>query len=336
MGYKVGAGSACQVALQSAEGTTVVPDTLLNMTQEGISVSVEKGDEGNLLLSKTANQRDLLSIKVEGSVSTILRPEFADWLFEASMGIKTGSEYTLQTPNQELPISTFVMSRGGIVKTYPDVTVKSVKVSAAAQDYVKADIDIAGIKELSAGDEGAQNIQNLSFSKPSYRCTQATLYWAQGGTAKESVSSVFDVESCDITIDNGCEDAPSVYSSGVYSQRPMMGRRSVSVDFSIPYSDAVDSFKRSYYTSEDSPSVALKLRFTTSDAEEYVEVYIPYLNITSADGNVGGEGIIDCSFSGEALSVGNAEPIVVTVHHREETQAEQQPGETEGNQESNP
>ena len=55
MGYKVGAGLACQVALQEAEGTTVVPDTLLNMTQEGIGVSVEKGDEGNLLLSKTAN-----------------------------------------------------------------------------------------------------------------------------------------------------------------------------------------------------------------------------------------------------------------------------------------
>ena len=36
-----------------------------------------------------------MSIKVEGSVSTILRPEFADWPFEASMGIKTGSEYTL-------------------------------------------------------------------------------------------------------------------------------------------------------------------------------------------------------------------------------------------------
>ena len=141
------------------------------MTGETIKVTVNKGDEGNLLAEKTRGQADVMSVKVDGGLSTILRPEFADWVFEAVMGSKTGNVYTLAAPNTELPVSTVVLSRGGIVKTYTDVTIKSIKISAAAQDYVKVDIDIIGVKELSAGDEGAKTVQTLSFTLPSYRCT---------------------------------------------------------------------------------------------------------------------------------------------------------------------
>lgn len=315
MSYRVGAGSACQVGKQNAWGTPVTPDTLINMTGESVNVTVEKGDEGNLLASKTANQRDTMSIKVDGTINTVLRPEFADWLFECALGIKSGNVYTLANPNADLPVSTIVLSRGGIVKTYPDVTIKSIKLSAAAQDYVKVDIDIAGVEELSSNDDGAKTIQTLSFTLPSYRCTQATLLYGDGGSSNPSQNLC--VESCDITIDNGTEDSPATYCTGIKAGRPVMGLRSVTVDFAIPYSDLVDTFKKTYYLSDDSPCVALKLVFTTSDVDENIEIYLPFVNITSADGNVGGTGIIDSSFSGEALSVGSTEPITITVNHKE-------------------
>ena len=315
---RVGTGSVCQAGLQSAWGTPATPDTLINMTGESIKTTVEKGDEGNLLLSKTRNQADVMSVKVDGSVSVILRPEFIDWLLEASMGAKNDNVYTLAPPNTELPVSTFLLSRGGIVKTYPDVTVKSIKISAAAQDYVKVDIDIAGVKELNAGETGAQTVQTLSLTLPSYRCTQATLKYAAGGTAKASVTQTIDVKESNITIDNGVEDAPATYGTGLYAGRPVPGLRSVSVDFSIPYSDAVDALRNNYYKNPSSPTVALLLKFTTSDPDEYVEVYIPHVSITNADGNVSGAGLIDSSFSGEGLSIGNAEPITITVNHKED------------------
>ena len=316
--YKVGTGSVCQAGLQSEWGTPVVPDNLLNMTGETIKTTVEKGDEGNLLASKTRNQSDVVSVKVDGGISLILRPEFADWLFEAALGAKNSNNYTLAAPNTQLPVSTIVLSRGGIVKTYPDVTIKSVKISAAAHDYVKVDIDLLGVRELSAEDEGAKTIQSISFTLPSYRCTHAVLKYAVGGTAKASVTQTIAVESCDITIDNGTEEAPATYETGLYSDRPVPGLRSVTVDFSIPYSDAIDTFKKTYYINEASPNVAILLKFTTSNEDESIEIYLPNVNITSADGNVGGAGIIDTSFSGEALSVGNAEPITVTVNHDQE------------------
>ncbi|MBR6235027.1 MAG: hypothetical protein IKR01_04175 [Spirochaetales bacterium] len=315
--YRVGTGSVCQAGLQSAWGTPVTPDTLLNLTGESIKTTVEKGDEGNLLASKTRNQADVMSVKVEGSLSLILRPEFVDWLLEAALGGKNDNVYTLVPPNTELPVSTILLSRGGIVKTYPDVTVKSIKISAAAQDYVKVDIDLAGVRELNAGETGAQTVQTISFTLPSYRCTQATLKYAVGGTAKGSVTQTICVKECNIGIDNGTEDAPATYCSGLYAGRPVPGLRVVSVDFSIPYSDAVDTLRNTYYKDPASPTVALLLKFTTSDPDESIEVYIPHVSITSADGNVGGAGIIDSSFSGEALSIGNAEPITITVNHKE-------------------
>ena len=325
MAYRVGSGSVCQAAKQTAWGTPATPDTLINMTSESINVTVEKGDEGNLLASKTANQRDLMSIKVGGSLSTVLRPEFADWLFGVAMGTVTGTsgayKYTLAAPNSELPVSTLVLSRGGIVKTYPDVTIKSLKISAAAQDYVKVDLELAGVNEIAAGEEGAKTIQTLSFTLPSYRCTMASLLYGAGGAS--SPTTTLCVESCDITIDNGMEDSPATYCSGAYAGRPVMGLRNVTVDFSIPYSDAVDTFRKTYYLAEESPCIALKLIFTTSNEDENIEIYLPYVNITSAEGNVGGSGIIDSSFSGEALSVGTAEPITVTVNHDTEEQGEE-------------
>ena len=316
--HKVGVGSVCQAGLQSEWGTPVIPNNLLNMTGETIKTTVDKGDEGNLLASKTRNQSDVIAIKVDGGLSLILRPEFADWLFEAGLGTKNGNSYTLAAPNTQLPVSTFVLSRGGIVKTYPDVTIKSIKISAAAHDYVKVDIDLQGVKELSSGDEGAKTVQSLSFTLPSYRCTHAVLKFAVGGTAKASMTQELAVESCNISIDNGTEESPATYKTGLYSDRPIPGLRSVTVDFSIPYSDAIDTFKRTYYIDESAPRIALLLKFTTSNEDENIEIYLPNIAITSADGNVGGTGIIDTSFSGEALSVGDTEPITVTVNHDQE------------------
>ena len=317
MGFKVGSGSALQAAKQTTWGTPVSPSVLLNMTSESIQTAINKGDEGNLLATKTASQRDTLSIVVDGGVSTILRPEFADWLFEVAMGKVSTGVYTLQDPNVELPFSTLVLSRGGIVKTYPDVTVRSLTITAPAQDYVRADIDLVGTKEIKAGATGAQTLASLTFSKPSYRCTKAVLKYGAGGTAAGSLVSTLCVENTTITIDNGVEDSPATYCSGLYNERPIPGLRSVIVQCTIPYSTELDTFRNTYFEDETSPCVALDLEFTTSDASEKISIYLPNVNLTAAGGNVNGPGIIDGSFEGEALSIGSTEAITVTVTHAE-------------------
>lgn len=313
-----GIGSELQVGKQTAWGTPVTPDTKINMTSESVAATVEKGDEGNLLPKKTRDQADIIAINVDGSISAILRPEFADWLFECALGKKLlNGKYVLADPNTALPVSTFVISRGGIVKTYPDVTITRLQLSAVAQDYVRVTFDVTGVNEIAAGDDGAKTIQNLSFTLPSYRCTSATLLYGAGGTAESSLSQSLCVEETNISIESSTQDAPATYCDGFYNPRPVIGLRTVGVDFRLQYSTAIDQFRQDYLLDEDAPTVALKLVFTTKDPDENVEIYMPNISLNTASGNVDGQGIIESSIAGEALSVGSAEPITVAVNHAE-------------------
>lgn len=312
---KVGVGSVAQAGLQSVFGTSVVPSTKLNMTSETIVAGVEKGDEANLIAKKTRNQADVLAYSVDGGLDGILRPEMADWLFHAALGKKTGTVYTLADPNADLPVSTLVISRGGVVKTYPDMTIRSLTITAPAQDYVRFTIDFIGVKELKAGDTGAQTVQSINFTLPSYKCVAAELFYGEAETDPDELTQKLCVEDCTLTIDNGLEEAPATYCTGLYKGRPVPGLRSVTTDFNIPYSDNVEAFKQAYLMDEEGPTVALKLTFSNGNPDENVEIYLPNLAVMSADSNVDGQGIIDSSVTGEALSVGDAEPITVTVNH---------------------
>lgn len=310
---KTGVGTIAQAGIQTTFGTSVVPTAKLNLSSESITVTQNKTDEGNLLASKTAAQRDLVSVDVGGGMSLILRPEFADWLFQAALGVGSDNVYTLAAPNADLPISTLVVSRGGIVKTYPDITISSLTINATAQDYVKVDIELTGTKELDSSDSGAQTVQSLSFTLPSYKCTSAVLKY---GTAGATPSTTICVENTQISINNNLQESPATYCTGLYKGRPAPGLREVGVNFQLPFSSDTDTFRSTYYKTEDA-TLSLELTFTTSDADESITILLPHVCLTSGDNNVGGTGIIEASFAGIALSVDDDEPITVTVTHAE-------------------
>ena len=60
MAFFTGTGTQLQIGKEASFGEAATPDTLVDLTSEGIKVTVEKGDEGSLLGSKTAMSRDLL------------------------------------------------------------------------------------------------------------------------------------------------------------------------------------------------------------------------------------------------------------------------------------
>lgn len=308
MSFYTGIGASVQIGKEAIFKTAVPPDTLLDITSESIKVAVEKGDEGSLLASKTVASRDLLSVTVSGSLSFILKPEFAGLLFHLALGgadtVTQNSEgsnthkISLCGANENLPSLTIVVDRKVAVKKYSGVTISALNIDAAAGDYVKGSVDIVGVKE----EVGTLTPSLDSFSIPSYRCTQAV--FKVGG-------EVFDISSCSLKIDNALETAPKTYASGLYAGQPQHGRRSVSVSFEIPYGSNIETLRDQYLTTEDNASI--ELLFTSSNAEYSVKTIIPNLSINDVSANVSGTGILTASVAGEALSIGKTEPITVEI-----------------------
>lgn len=309
--FYTGSGSICQFGKEASYGVLDDMTALVNLTSESLSLNVTKGDEGNLLASKTATSRDLMSIDVDGSVSFILRPEFAGTLFQAALGgddtvTQDGEFYnhtiTLCDPNDDLPSLSITMDRKAATKAYTGCVISTLNLECAAGDYVKGSFDIDGFKEVA----GTIDSDITSYDIPSYRCTSAT--FTVGGTS-------YDVSTVNFSIDNALEVAPKTYASGLYAGEPKHGTRQVSVNFEIPYAANVETLKSTYLTTET--NAALVLMFESSTTGYRITTTFPNVAITEVTANVSGTGVITANVAGEALSVGSAEPITVVIRDKE-------------------
>jgi len=259
--------------------------------------------------SKTASNRDLLAVTVEGSVSFILRPESAGLILHAALGGEDSCAQVGETDAythtialcgvaEALPSLTLAIDRKAAVKRYAGCTIASLSLECAAGDYVKGSIDLKGTTE----ETGTLDAALKAFSIPSYRCTNAT-FTVDG--------IVHDIASASLKIDNALESAPRTYASGLYAGQPQHGKRSVAITFEIPYSTEVETLKGSYLTSEEHASV--ELTFSSPAAGHSIAITLAHVAIGEVDANVGGTGLLSASVSGEALSVGETEPITVVI-----------------------
>lgn len=369
--YITGAGSSCWGCLETTygagfpDGTQTADTSLVNMTSESISTTYNRLEEGTLLASKTRPAQDLASVAVSGGISTVFKPDFADFVFKWAMGKKsdttatdyawyTGysvSEYTLADPDEDLPSAVLLLNRSLPKKNdhpqnflYDGLTISSVAFDCTAQDFVKADININGHKETLKDDADygtGYPAPPANSSMGSYKCTSARLIKKVAGTQNlqawfddgyfpwdacpsDVLHKVWDVSRAQFTIDNGLEDAPATYCSGLYANQPSHGQRSVTLSCEVPYSESFEEFRQTYYASENPENLALLLAFCTKETHEethggkvydvpdhQVFILIPNVNIDGADANVGGQGLINSNFNGTALSIGNVEPLKV-------------------------
>lgn len=308
MSFYTGVGTNLQFGKEAVFGASAQATATVNLTSESIVESYEKGDEGSLLASKTATDKDLLGVSVGGSVSFVLRPEFAGLLFHGAMGgadavtEASGGFYNhtfnLCDVNENLPSFTFKMDRKAKKAVYAGCTISTLQLDCAAGDYVKGSFDIVGTSETTG------TLENLgSYSIPSYRCVEATC---------NVDGSVFDISSATIKIDNGIVEAPKTFSSGLYKGQPQHGKRTVTVDFEIPYSTDLED-KVIIWKAKDTVPFVITLKAKDGLEEYTITITLSHVTLDSYSHSVGGTGLITASGSGEALSKGSDEPITVVI-----------------------
>lgn len=311
MSFYTGVGTNLQFGKEAAFGTPATATALVNLTSESIVESYEKGDEGSLLASKTATNKDLLGVSVGGSVSFVLRPEFAGLLFHGAMGgadtvtEDTNGFYnhtiTLCDVNEDLPSLTFKMDRKADKFIYAGCTISTLQIECTAGDYVKGSFDIVGTKETTGTLDTVEK-----YTIPSYRCIGATC----------NIDGIeFDISSATIKIDNGLVEAPKTFSSGLYKGKPQHGKRTVTLDFQIPYSQELDTEVVVWKTKGTVP-FSINLVSTDGYNTYKITINLPNITLDTYTHSVGGTGLVTASGSGEALSKGSDEPMTVIIRDR--------------------
>ena len=327
--YMVGSGTKAvgKLALDTHNNT-------IDLTSESLSETYNYQSPESLLASKTASSRDLQNITIEGSISALMRPESIDWMLEASLGKKSTFEATeglveghpgfmLAEVNADLPKSEIDIMRGTVGKVYKGLVARSVTMNFPAQEYATIDIDFVGNEAVT----DTSQISVANFTKPAFRVNHSKLVFA----TRDSVKTVdeqeqemllkcledacgegyFDAENFNISIDNGVESSPATFCTGLFAGDAIMGKRSVTCDFTLPYSSDVENFRKQFYAVNTEGAPDFMLAFICRNGNEAISVFIPSAHVTSIPVNVGGEGIIETTISIEALSKIGEEPILI-------------------------
>lgn len=335
MSFIVGSGSICQINPETTWGTassTTTNVALVNMTSESINTTINKGDEGNLLATQVATNRDTLSVDVAGDVSSVLRPGFAGLLIGTAFGKESSTaadlsagthKLVLAQPGDSLPSLTVYVDRGKTaagsttnVSQYKGMTISSLTLDAAPNDYVKCTASFMGKDVSSTNALIAPALK--TFTQNSYKCTDASFKY--GTTAANTTICASNVS---IKLDNKLEEAPRTYCTKLYKGRPMPATREVTVSFEMPYNMAAQAIETAYYdpSNEDGVTINnLTLDFNnghkTGGVYDYtVKIEMPVVAITGCNHSIGGAGAVTAKFDGIVLqpSTSNTEPITATI-----------------------
>lgn len=321
MAIQVGSGSQCQIGKESAYGTPVSATKAINFTSESVKLTVDKRDEGNLISSVSPTARDLMAAKVDGSVSFILRPDFAGFLFKAAFGgtdvitasspVVGSTKHTiaLAAANASLPSYTLIMDRKVSVKKYSGMKIDTLQLDAKAGDYVK------GSFTIKAKDESTGTAASIAAtSLMSYKCVGGTLTLA--GTP-------YDINGATVKLNNKLQDVPQTYTSGLYNPEPIHGMREITLDFDIPYDTNIDTIRDTNLTTETKIATAVLTLISpsmiTGTTPYKVVLTLNNVAITDVTSNVSGSGIITAKVSGIALAVGATAPATVDVYDDQST-----------------
>ena len=327
--YMMGSGTKAVGKLASA-----LSNSTIDLTSESLSETYNYQSPESLLAFKTASSRDLQNITIAGSISALMRPESIDWMLEASLGKKGDFEaaeglveahpgFMLASVNTDLPKSEIDIMRGTVGKVYKGLVARSVTMNFPAQEYATIDIDFVGNEAVTDTD----HISAANFTKPAFRVNHSKLVFAARDSVKTPDAQeqemllkclqdacgegYFDAENFSISIDNGVESAPATFCTGLFAGDAIMGKRSVTCDFTLPYSSDVENFRKQFYAVNTEGAPDFMLAFACVNGNEALSVFIPSAHVTSIPVNVGGEGIIETTISIEALSKIGEEPILI-------------------------
>lgn len=279
-------GNSVYVAMkkESTWGTVASGADVLGVkiSSESLKQVFNKVNEGLATGSKGAGLMATMGKYVEGSISTLLRPDMG-YLLAYALGDEdtvSGGKHTIKaiSPSGTLPSNTICCNRNiGGYENYSGCKINKLTLSATAGEYLKCDVDFAGKQE-------AHSTGSLTFIPSSLRAFK----FAQGKVYFDA-TEVADVKSVSIEYLNNLDYQTQTSSSGVYMVEPSQGIREINTNLEVVYSSDSETIRTNLYKTDS--TFALKLEFVSdetyaTDSPYKLTITIPCNQMSDATANM--------------------------------------------------
>jgi len=294
----------------------------IKVANESLQAKYNKKDEGLLTGGIATGRVSTMSRKVEGALSTLLRPDDSSLLFYLLLGVETtqaasgaggdslthtygpiGTELT-----DSLPSCTIGFDRTIEKDLFTGCKVVSMSFSAQQEDYVKVDMNLVGSRRL---------VQEMTGAKALKPSPQAAFKFL-GGEFKIKGEHVADVTNIKFDYNNNLDANIMTCDSGEFFIEPECGARDLKLDIDVLYSQASLKLKEQYYDTDD--DFAVSLHFSSAekakDGENFkVDIEIPAVQVIELSSSVGGPEKVIQKMSMKAIENFTDPLITVSVHN---------------------
>lgn len=309
-----------QLGKENSYGVHITPTRQIRVSSESLKPNFNKVEEGLLTGNKGKSASNIMGIKVEGSLSTLARPDDIGLFLACALGSEdsvsgdsdTGYKHTFSPigngENDKIPTMSAVLDR--VINTfgYTGLAIGSLSLSADAGDYVNLEASFVGKDEVSGETKAVLSPSPLK----AFKFHQGKVYIKKTGA--DSPEELADVTSVSWEYNNNLDSDTQTTSTGLYYKQPEVGTREITTTLSCIYTSAAEAYRNDYYKTDDQLGIMLEF---ISD-EEIVEgvpyslrITIPCNQVNDADANVGGAERLMENMTLDAVDNGSDELVTV-------------------------
>lgn len=306
-----------QIGKESLYGSLTTPTRQIRVSSESLKPSFNKVDEGLLTGNKGKSASNIMGIKVEGSLSTLARPNDVGLFLACALGKEdtvTGSSTTGYTHtftpvgNEKLPSMSAVLDRVIDTFGYNGLTVNTLNLSASAGDYVNLEAAFVGKNEISA----ASKATLIPSALKAFKFHQGKVYIKKAD--EDDAVELADVTSVSWEYNNNLDTDTQTTSTGLYYKQPEVGTREMKTTLTCIYTEEAESYRKDYYKTDDTLGIVLEFvsdEEVASGVPYSLKITIPCNQVSDADANVSGAERLMENLSLDAVDNGTDELVTI-------------------------
>jgi hypothetical protein len=263
----------------------------------------------NVLTGSIGQSRfDTMSVKAEGNIATLARPDDLGFFLYMLLGNQelVDDDVFKFTPHKNtLSSFTIKIDKGAGLYTYPGSILNSLSFKCEPEDYLNLDLEIKSYDEFFT-------TGSLTPIQPS---TQRAFKFHQGkvyiGNSLGSLTELADINSIGLTYNNSVENTIQTTSTNLHYKKPVPNTRICTVDLGCLYSQESEAFRQSYFKTDTIFSI--KLDFQTDEGNtgdlHKLTIEIPNVQTTSCSVPVSDGNSIKQTMSMTAIDLGSGDLI---------------------------